>query len=339
MKLTKSTFNPILSPNPTNHWRIWLYAILVSGMRTVGSICYTEQRVMIKNTLFVSVWLSVRMAFILSVCLMSRHLVLLVDGEDAGCVEDARVVKFDDYYYVTYAFRPCAPGQYWKFAHDEVIVRDFGENAPYFLKRNMANTALAMTKDFKKWIRLGRITQSNLDDRDVILFPEKINGKYAMLHRPKEWIGPQYGPKHPAIWLRYSDDLLVWNEPSHLLIEGIDGGWEEKIGGSTPPLKTDKGWLVLYHGVENGGCGYYRVGAMMLDLNDPTKVLGRTKDWILEPEFSYEIDGFYKGCVFPTGNVIVGDTLYVYYGGADKYVGVATANVDELVTFILTQKV
>ena len=160
-----------------------------------------------------------------------------------------------------------------------------------------------------------------------------------MLHRPKEWIGPQYGPKHPAIWLRYSDDLLVWNEPSHLLIEGIDGGWEEKIGGSTPPLKTDKGWLVLYHGVENGGCGYYRVGAMMLDLNDPTKVLGRTKDWILEPEFSYEIDGFYKGCVFPTGNVIVGDTLYVYYGGADKYVGVATANVDELVTFILTQKV
>lgn len=77
---------------------------------------------------------------------------------------------------------------------------------------------------------------------------------------------------------------------------------------------------------------------MMLDLNDPTKVLGRTKDWILEPEFSYEIDGFYKGCVFPTGNVIVGDTLYVYYGGADKYIGVATANVDELVTFILTQK-
>lgn len=76
----------------------------------------------------------------------------------------------------------------------------------------------------------------------------------------------------------------------------------------------------------------------MLDLEDPSKVLGRTRDFILEPEFQYEKEGFYNGCVFPTGNVIVGNTLYVYYGGADKYVGVATANVDELVDFILTQK-
>lgn len=338
MKLTKSTFNPILSPNPTNHWENLV--VCNPGVWYENGKFYMLYRAAGDDKEHI-------IRFGLAVSEDGFHFERVydepafgpsVDGEDAGCVEDARIVKFDDYYYVTYAFRPCAPGQYWKFAHDEVIVRDFGENAPYFLKRNMANTALAMTKDFKKWIRLGRITQSNLDDRDVILFPEKINGKYAMLHRPKEWIGPQYGPKHPAIWLRYSDDLLVWNEPSHLLIEGVDGGWEEKIGGSTPPLKTEKGWLVLYHGVENGGCGYYRVGAMMLDLDDPTKVLGRTKDWILEPEFSYEIDGFYKGCVFPTGNVIVGDTLYVYYGGADKYIGVATANVDELVTFILTQK-
>lgn len=257
------------------------------------------------------------------------------DGADGGCVEDARIVKFDDYYYVTYAFRPFPPGQYWKFAHDEVLTRDHGEHAPYFLKRNMANSALAITRDFKEWMRLGRITDSNLDDRDVILFPEKINGKYAMLHRPKAWVGEGYGVEHPAIWIRFSDDLLVWKEPSTLLVAGRKGTWEEKVGGSTPPLRTDRGWLVIYHGVENGGQGYYRVGAIMLDLEDPAKVIGRTEDWIMEPEFDYEIEGFYKGCVFPTGNMIVDGTLYVYYGGADKYIGVATCDAEELVDFIL----
>lgn len=261
-----------------------------------------------------------------------------VEGPDSGCVEDARIVKFDDYYYVTYAFRPFPPGQYWRFAHDEVLTRDMGDNAPDFLKRNIANSALAITKDFKKWRRLGRITQSHLDDRDVILFPEKINGKYAMLHRPKEWVGEDYGPKYPAVWIRFSNDLLNWDEPSRVLIEGIEGSWEEKVGGSTPPIKTDKGWFVLYHGVENGGKGYYRVGAMMLDLNDPTIVIARTRNFLMEPEHYYEIDGFYKGCVFPTGNVVKDGTLYVYYGGADKYVGVATADFNELVDKLLNNK-
>jgi len=258
-----------------------------------------------------------------------------VEGPDSGCVEDARIVKFDDYYYVTYAFRPFPPGRYWEFAHDEVLTKDVGSHAPSSLEHNTANTALAMTRDFLSWKRLGRITQADLDDRDVILFPEKIGGKFAMLHRPKEWIGEKFGPKNPATWIRFSNDLLVWNEPSTILIEGLAGGWEEKTGGSTPPLKTDKGWLVLYHGVEDGGTGHYRVGAVMLDLNDPTKILGRTKTPILEPEEWYELEGFYKGCVFPTGNVIVDNTLYVYYGAADKYVGLATCNVNELIDFIL----
>ncbi len=256
-------------------------------------------------------------------------------GPDMGCVEDARIVKFDDYYYVTYVFRPFPPGQYWKFEHDVVLTKDFGSHAPHFIQRNIANSALAITKDFKNWIKLGRITDSSLDDRDVILFPEKINGKFAMLHRPKEWVGETYGVDKPAVWIRFSDDLLTWNEPSTMIIGGIKGGWEEKTGGSTPPLKTDKGWLVIYHGVENGGRGYYRVGAVMLDLEDPTKVIGRTKNYIMEPEFDYEIEGYYKGCVFPTGNVIVGDTLYVYYGAADKNVGLATCNVEELVDYVL----
>jgi beta-1,2-mannobiose phosphorylase / 1,2-beta-oligomannan phosphorylase len=259
-----------------------------------------------------------------------------LEGPDSGCIEDARIVKFDDFFYITYAFRPFPPGQYWKFAHDVVLTQSVGENAPSFLKNNTANSGLAITKDFKSWKRLGRITQSNLDDRDVILFPEKINDKFVMLHRPKEWVGSEYGTKYPAIWIRYSNDLLVWNEPSTMIINGIEGTWEEKVGGSTPPLKTEKGWILIYHGVENGGNGYYRVGAALLDLNDPSKVIGRLNNWILEPEYFYELEGPYNGCVFPTGNVIVNDTLYVYYGAADKYIGVATCSVEELLNALLT---
>ncbi|MFI3262108.1 MAG: glycosidase [Rikenellaceae bacterium] len=339
MKLLKSESNPILSPNKANDWEDLVVcnpgAWYEDGKfymlyRAAGD----DENHVIRFGLAISndginfVRVSDKPAFGPS-----------IDGEDSGCIEDPRIVKFDDYFYVTYAFRPSAPGRYWEFGHDEVVTENLGENAPKFINSNMANTGLAVTKDFKIWKRLGRITESNIDDRDVILFPKKINGKFAMLHRPKEWVGEGYIPKHPAIWLRFSDDMLVWNEPSSLLMQGIEGTWEEKIGGSTPPIWTEKGWFMLYHGVENGGLGYYRVGAAMLDLDDPTKVIARTKDYIMEPEFDYEIDGFYKGCVFPTGNVVVDGTLYVYYGGADRFVGVATADFEELVDFVLAQGV
>ncbi|MEM6830130.1 MAG: glycosidase [Bacteroidota bacterium] len=252
------------------------------------------------------------------------------DGPDMGGVEDARIVKFGDEFYVTYAYRPFPPGQYWKFAHDVINVPEASEFAPRVYKENVANSGLAISKDLKTYKRLGRITTSNLDDRDVILFPEKINGKFAMLHRPKEWVGPKYGVEYASIWIRFSEDLMVWEEESTMLLTGRKGTWEEKIGGSTPPLKTKDGWLIIYHGVDKGGLGHYRVGVALLDLEDPTKVTARLENWVMEPEFDYELEGFYQGCVFPTGNVIVDDELFVYYGAADKYVGVATCSVSAL---------
>jgi predicted GH43/DUF377 family glycosyl hydrolase len=336
MKLKKYKNNPVLSPNPKNSWENLV--VCNPGVWHENGLFYMLYRAAGDDEKHV-----IRFGLATSTdgYKFNRTSDLPAfgpseEGPDSGCVEDARIVKFDDLFYVTYAFRPFPPGQYWKFAHDQVLTQEYGSDAPVFLRENTANTALAITKDFKDWIRLGRITQSNLDDRDVILFPEKINGRYAMLHRPKEWVGPKWGPNYPSIWIRYSDDLLTWQESSQLLFQGNDGGWEEKIGGASPPLKTSEGWLVLYHGVESGGKGYYRVGAVLLDLNDPTKILGRTQNPIMEPEFDYEIDGFYKGCVFPTGNIIIDDTLYVYYGGADKYVGVATCSVKELLKHIIT---
>lgn len=256
------------------------------------------------------------------------------DSPDGGCVEDPRIVKFDNKYYVTYAYRPYPPGQYWKMKYGEVKQYNFDENAPLNLKKNMTNSGLLVSDDLLSYRRLGRITRPELDNRDVILFPEKINGKYVLLHRPVEWVGEEYGCSNPSIWLSYSDDLLAWEDKdSELLITGREE-WEIKIGGSAPPLRTDAGWLTLYHGVDEKGV--YRVGALLLDINNPSKIIARTSDFIMEPENSYETNGIYNNCVFPTGNVIVGETLYVYYGGADKYCAVATCSVTELIDFILS---
>jgi len=252
----------------------------------------------------------------------------------AGCIEDPRIVKFDDAYFITYAYRPYPPGQYWKFAYGEVLTYNVPESAPLCLKNNITNSGLLMSTDLRNFRNLGRITKSNLDDRDVILFPEKINGKYVMLHRPKEWVGEKYGCEHPSIWICFSDDLMEW-EKSQLLITG-QNWWERKVGGSTPPLKTGEGWLTLYHGVDDKNI--YRVGVMLLDLNDPSKVIARAPDFIMEPEYDYEKEGLYNECVFPTGNVIVGDTLFVYYGGADKYCCVATCSLSELLDYVLKYK-
>ena len=244
------------------------------------------------------------------------------DGPDSGCVEDPRIVKLGDTFYITYAYRPYAPGRYWTFPHDVVRLPACDGFAPKAWAKSLGNTGLAMTKDFRSFRRLGRLTSPVLDDRDVILFPEKVGGKFVMLHRPKDWVG-------------FSDDLLAWEDkPSTLLLTGRPNSWEEKIGGSTPPILTDEGWLMLYHGVADGGLAQYSVGALLLKADDPTVVLSRTPEPILEPELPYETQGFYNGCVFPTGNVVVDGTLYVYYGAADKHVGVATCKLDELLKYL-----
>ena len=189
-----------------------------------------------------------------------------------------------------------------------------------------------MSKNLKTFRRLGRITDPTLDDRDVILFPEKINGQYALLRRPMQWTGKKYGTKYPAIWICFGDDPLKWGK-DYLLAKG-KFHWERKIGGSTPPLKHKKGWFVIYHAVD--AKGIYHVGAMMLDLKDPRKVIARTPEPIMSPEAEYEWKGLYPhGVVFPTANAVVGGKLFVYYGCADKFIGVATANFDKLVNYVL----
>lgn len=255
---------------------------------------------------------------------------------DGGCVEDPRIIKIDDWYYVTAATRPFPPGKYWTFAEGGGRpTADWPDEFPAAIRKNYTSTQLFLTKDFKDWIRAGRLTDPTLDDRDVIIFPEKVNGKWITIHRPMQWHGEGFSNEFPAIWIAECDDLLEWKSMK-LLAKG-EGDWEKKIGANNPPLKTEYGWLQIYHGVGNDGL--YRLGAFLLDLNDPKIVTHRTPLPIYEPEASYEKDGIYKGVCFPCGHVVLGETYFLYYGGADVHSCLATAPLDELLQHLLDNPV
>jgi len=250
-----------------------------------------------------------------------------LDGEDAGCVEDPRLVKIGDWYYLTYASRPYAPGRYW--LDEPKPWFNPPKEGPNFLKWNNSVTYLAITKDFKEFKKLGRITDSREDDRDVFIFPEAVNGKYVRFSRPL-YNFKDYGLDKPGILICYSDDLMEWRDP--VVFAKSECEFEsKKIGGSCPPIKTKDGWLFIYHGVSEVD-DMYRVGAMLLDLDNPSKILHRTKEAILEPK--KEEGSIYSGCVFPTGNIVKDGILYVYYGINDKEIGVATCELDSLLEYL-----
>lgn len=261
------------------------------------------------------------------------------DGFDAGCVEDPRIVKLGSTYYVTYATRLFPPGPYYRhtIGLDYHVPPQFvDEFAPEAARTNLTRSGLAATTDFKHWMRLGPISRADVDDRDVILFPETVDGKFVMLHRPVSWVGPEHGVEKPCIWIALSHDLLTWRESTVLAQPQF--AWESaKIGGATPPLRTEHGWLTLYHGVDETRT--YRVGAMMLDLHNPRRVIARVPKPILEPEAPYERNGLVPNVVFPCGNVVIKNTLFVYYGGADTVCGVATAPLKDLLDYVMAYPV
>jgi len=182
--------------------------------------------------------------------------------------------------------------------------------------------SLAMSRDFRSVHRLGPVMPP--EDKDAALFPRRIGGRWAMIHRPS----PLRGGAH--MWLSFSPDLRHWGDHT-LLLEARDGAWWDanKIGLGPPPLETPDGWLVLYHGVHATGDGpIYRVGLALLDLDDPRIVLHRTDEWVLGPSAPYEISGDVGRVVFPCGWIVDEPTgrLLLYYGAADSVIGLATAD-------------
>ena len=213
------------------------------------------------------------------------------DETETKGVEDPRLTRIDDRYYMLYtAWSPLG-----------------------------IQVAMASTTDFFGWRRHG-IVLPGPDNKDAALFPERIGGRYVMFHRIP-----------PDIWLAYSDDLTEWGDYRKIM-EPRPGNWDSlKIGAGGPPLKTDQGWLCIYHGVSPDRV--YRLGVVLLDLDDPAKIVNWPRAAILEPEEPWELVGDVPNVVFTCGTAEIGDNYFVYYGGADKVIAVATANKRGLVQF------
>jgi beta-1,2-mannobiose phosphorylase / 1,2-beta-oligomannan phosphorylase len=256
-------------------------------------------------------------------------------GYPGGSVEDARVVKIDGIFYMVYAFQPY---QFDCWPTGNTLPDYFPDHYPDWRDTKTApmitRSGIAVSEDGINFRQLCYTTPAEIDDRDNVLFPEKINGKFALLRRPMQYVGPEYGTPLPGIWISYSDDLLEWSKPE-LVAVAENFAWEgTKIGAAATPLKTDQGWLVLYHGVDQNSI--YRVGALLLDLDNPQKVIARTKDFIMEPQEYYEKFGLVlPNVVFPTANLIINDLLYIYYGCCDTCISLATVPLQELLDHIL----
>jgi len=208
-------------------------------------------------------------------------------------IEDPRVTQIGDTYYIYFsAVSPVGIGE-----------------------------SMVSTKDFVTFTHHGMIFGP--DNKDVLIFPEKVNGKYYALHRPTvKSVG------NPEIWIAESDNLLYWGNHKHLA--GLrPGKWDSgRIGGGAVPIRTERGWLELYHGATKEH--RYCMGALLLDLNDPSKVIARSDKPILEPEAAYETNGFFGDVVFSCGALTDGDTVRMYYGVADTSMACAEFSLEEI---------
>lgn len=208
-------------------------------------------------------------------------------------IEDARVTKIEDTYYIYFsAVSPVGVGE-----------------------------AMVSTKDFVNVEHHGLIFAP--ENKDVLIFPEKVNGKYYALHRPTlKSIG------FPEIWIAESTNLLHWGNHQHVVSLRKDKWDSGRIGGGAVPFKTEKGWLELYHGatLEHRYC----MGAVLFDLEDPTKVIARSDKPVMEPEADYEKEGFFGDVVFSCGALVEGDTVIMYYGVADTSMACAELSLQEI---------
>jgi predicted GH43/DUF377 family glycosyl hydrolase len=220
-------------------------------------------------------------------------------------VEDPRITWLDGRYYITYVA----------------------------VSRHGAATALASTADFRDFTRHGVIFCS--ENKDVVLFPERIGGAHAALHRPN----PATPFCRPEMWIARSTDLIHWGH--HGVLHGGGADWETgRVGAGTPPVRVNEGWLEIYHGSRHstrpGEVGKYSTGALLLDPDNPARIVRRTPESIFEPEAVFECEGFVPNVVFPTGIVENEKSFLLYYGAADTCTAVVEFSREDLMATLFT---
>ncbi|MFQ6608097.1 MAG: glycosidase [Fidelibacterota bacterium] len=205
--------------------------------------------------------------------------------------EDPRIVELEDRFYMTYT------GFSGRFPSDYRI-------------------CLASSSDLIHWRRHGTVLDE--PNKNAALFPEKIEGRYCMFHR-----------RHQDIWICFSDDMESWGDHVKVM-SPLPGSWNQtRIGIAGPPVKIDEGWFLIFHGVDEKN--HYRLGAVLLDADNPTKVIARQKDPIIEPKLDWEINGFVPNVIFSCATVQKDGRIFCIYGGADTVIGAAYIDLNDII--------
>lgn len=304
MILQRHPANPILLPDPTSPWEC--YNVFNPSVVYHNGLFHMHYRAQGLD------WVS-RLGYAVSVDGVHwnrlREPVLVPEsGLDSRGVEDPRVTYLEGRFYMCYT----AYGR----EHTGQATHLGGGVLPM----------IAVSDNLVTWERIGSIVRGE-NNKDHVLFPRKIGGRYAALHR--RW---------PDVWIAYSEDLVHWPESEMHRIYGprltSPGGWDSKsVGSNGVPIETEAGWLLLNHAynVEH----VYNLGVVLLDLEDPTKVLARPEQPIFWPQEQWEIRGDVPNVVFSNANPVVDGVVYVFYGGGDHVIGLATCSLAELLAFAL----
>ncbi len=211
--------------------------------------------------------------------------------DDYRGVEDPRVTPLDGAFYMTYTA--------------------YGASSFFPM--------IARSENLITWEDIGPLERA--ENKDHVLFPEKIGGRYAILHR-----------RAPNIWIAFSDDLRTWTDHRVIMTPRPDNDWDSvRIGANGVPIKTEHGWLLFYHGYPSPIV--YRQSVALLDLEDPSRVIHRPRGFIMEPQETWEIRGDVPNVIFSSAALVVGEELYFYYGGSDRLIGLATAPFADVLDF------
>ncbi|GIK65716.1 MAG: glycosidase [Chloroflexota bacterium] len=288
MKLVRHPQSPLLYPNPLHQWEsVNVFNCAVTEWNGLFHMHYRAQGVDFISHIGYAV-----SADGLHWNRLEKPVVAPHQGrEDYRGVEDPRVTPLEGTFYMCYTA--------------------YGENGNFPM--------IAQSDNLITWTDVGPLEKT--ENKDHVLFPEKINGRYAILHR-----------RRPHIWIAYSDDLKTWTDHTIIMSPREDNLWDAKsIGANGVPVKTEHGWLLFYHGY--GKEHIYRQSVALLDLQNPAKVIHRPKSFFMQPEETWEIRGDVPNVIFSCSNNVVNNQLYFYYAGADRLIGLATAPMKDVIQF------